>query len=75
MFGHVPTGKRGRANTTKVRQAEENLRKALEMQRDVNSRKSISNASGIPYVNYAQEKRNANAAIEKATRALENATK
>lgn len=71
MFGHVPTGKRGRANTTKARA----LQNALAAQYHVNSKKNLSNASGIPYVNYAQDKRNANAAVAKALRALENASK
>jgi hypothetical protein len=77
-----PKGQRGRPNTTNIRAAENafraaqnNLRRVLEAQYQLRSLRAVSNASGIPINNYNKLKSLANANINKATRALENATK
>lgn len=74
-----PKGQRGRPATNvraaenALRTAQNDLRRVLEAQFELRSLRAVSNASGIPINNYNRLKILANANINRATRALENA--
>jgi hypothetical protein len=62
-----------RAAENALRAAQNDLRRVLEAQFELRSLRAVSNASGIPINNYNRLKSLANANINRATRALENA--
>lgn len=67
MFGHIPKGKRGRANTTLLNAWVKYLADLLKAKLNLHQLNSLSNASGIKVLNYNRHKNNLNKKVKEAT--------